>query len=380
MINLSTPDLIHLLLSLGSLLLLSRLATAFVGKFNIPAVLVEILLGVLIGPTFLATVAPAVSGWLFPTTGEIGVALQDLSRVAVIMLLFVAGMETNLKALRAEGSRATITALGSFSVPFAVGFLLVLANPLLFGMTPDRAWLLPCFVGVAFAISALPVIIRILMDMGLYQSRIGVITVAAASVMDMLGWVMFITILTCLNPVPLHESAKILWSHMTLLSFIAGIVVGNLPLIPAKASKLLYGFVVSVISPFFFLSIGATLNFGAHLNLTLITVVIVAATLSKLAGTFLAGRLSGLRSKEALALGFALNARGAMEIILSKQALEAGLIQPDLFITLIVMSMFTNVLSGPMVKTLLSSQGQQRVYPFRAYAGFSGRWQRVVGN
>lgn len=356
MTNLAMADLSHLLLCIGCLLLLAKVVTSCTSRMGLPAVLGEILLGIAIGPTLLGTLFPEASGWIFPVTGETGEVMQNLSRVAVIMLLFVAGMETDLNALRKEGPRVFTTAFGSSSIPFAVGFLMVLSMPALFNTAPDRHLLLAAFVGIALSISALPVIIRILMDLGLYQSRVGLVTVASASVMDILGWTAFTVVLFCLHPFSLQEIGSKLWSHSTLLSFITGIIVGNSPYVHEKVKKVAYGFVIPMVSPLFFLSVGVKVNFVTNWDFALIGTIILVATLSKLTGTFLGARLAGLPGKEALAVGFALNVRGAMEIILSKQALEAGLIQADLFVALVVMAMFTSMMSAPALQAIILNQ------------------------
>jgi len=162
MANLTIPlimaNILHLALSLVVLLWLARIVTLFAGRINTPPVLAEIFLGILIGPTFLGMVFPAVSEWLFPVTGDTGAALKQLSHFAVVMLLFVAGMETDLKALRTEGGKIIPTAMGGAMIPFVAGFLLVMLSPALFGVTAQsqQHLLLACFFGIALGISALP--------------------------------------------------------------------------------------------------------------------------------------------------------------------------------------------------------------------------------
>lgn len=359
--TLTVPELMQLWLAIGCLLLLAKAMGTLAGRIGAPAVLGEILLGILIGPTLLGTLCPQWSTWLFPVEGEAGHVMRQLSGLAVILLLFVAGMEINLKSLSSLRGKVATTVMGSCLFPFAAGFVLVVLNPVLFGVSPERHGLLASFIGIALAISALPVIIRILMDLELYRSRVGVISVAAASVMDLLGWIAFAIVLNCLHPFSMHDAAGMFWSHSTLLGFIAGIVVGNSPLMHEKAGKLVSKFVVPVLSPLFFLSIGIKVNFVVHLVPMLVLAVIATATFSKLIGTYLGGRFGGLGGKEALAVGFALNARGAMEIILSKQALEAGLIQPSLFVALVVMALFTSMLSAPALRLLLMKpQGEKK--------------------
>lgn len=347
-------DYFHLCLSIGCLLVLAKGITFFCNRMALPTVLGEILSGILIGPTLLGEAFPSVSEWVFPKTGEVGRALHDIIQIAVILLLFVAGMEIRLKALWGESRTIFSVVAGSMLVPLLTGFGLVYFCPLLFDVLPEAQSGLACFMGVAFAISALPVIIRILMDLGLYHSNIAVITVASAGIMDILGWCGFALVLHFFNPVPGSGFLTMLSSHATILSFIAGVLIGNAPYIPMKGRKVIYSFIVLILSPLFFISIGASVNFAQNLNLPLIAVVILVASLSKVTGTFLGGLLGGLKRKEALTVGLALNARGAMEILLSKQALDLGLIQPVVFVALVIMALFTSLVGGPAIRFLLS--------------------------
>jgi Kef-type K+ transport system membrane component KefB len=367
----TATGLIHLFLGPGSLVLLSKITTSFACRAIVPAVLLEILLGIMAGPTVLGTLLPAWSEWFFPVAGEVGAVLKQLSQVAVLMLLFVAGLETDLKVLRTETGKVAVTALGSFLVPFAAGFLLVFFNPELFGVAADRHGYLASFLGIALAISALPVIIRILIDLGIYQSRIGVITVAAASLMDILGWTAFTVLLYVLNPFPIQDAAKMLWSHSTLLSFFIGIMLGNAPFLPEKLKRWAYQFVILVMSPLFFLSVGARINFAANWEFAMIGMVILVATASKLLGTFMGGRYGRLGVRDALAVGFALNVRGAMEIILSKHALEVGLIEPNLYVALVVMALFTILLGSPAIKFLVLKPTSENYSPERNREGIA---------
>ena len=209
------------------------------------------------------------------------------------------------------------------------------------------------------------------MDIGLYRSRVGVVTVFVASLIDFLGWCAFAVLLNFQHPFSFSGIAQMLWSHSTLLSFIVGIITGNSLLLSKKSRQRLSVFVVTALSPLFFLSIGTRVNFAEHFNFLLILLVILVASISKLLGAYTGGRLSGLNGKEALAVGFALNARGAMEIILSKQALEAGLIEPGLFVALVVMAVITSTLSVPAIKCLIlntHNKGEKYASTFKTAA------------
>lgn len=345
-------DYFHLCLSIGCLLLFAKGITFFCNRMALPTVLAEILSGIIIGPTLLGDVFPSVSEWIFPKTGEVGRALHDIIQIAVILLLFVAGMEIRLKTLWVESRKIFSVVAGSMFLPLMTGFGLVYFCPLLFGALPGAQLSLACFMAIAFAISALPVIIRILMDLGLYHSNLAVITVGAAGLMDILGWCGFALVLHFFNPVPGSGFLTMLSSHSTILSFITGVLIGNAPYVPMKGRKVIYSFIVLILSPLFFISIGASVNFAQNLNVPLIMAIILAASLSKVTGSFMGGLLGGLKRQDALTVGLALNVRGAMEILLSKQALDLGLIQPMVFVALVIMALFTSLLGGPAIRLL----------------------------
>jgi Kef-type K+ transport system membrane component KefB len=397
-------DLINILFSVSLLLFLSKVMRDLLSKWQMPVVAGEILLGILIGPTWLGNLSPAFSQWLFPTQGLAGFVMQGLCQGALLLLLFAAGLEVQLKAIQAQGKSIILTTLFSMVIPFIAGLVLAILWPSLFHIAPKNPVLFATFIGIAMAISALPVIIRILMDLGLYQTKIGSMTVACASLIDMVGWIGFSLVLSGLNQktiivFPAWQSLIILgglgfimflalrqlsgkprnslkqptWKnpwllgiascfvitalaqlfqlHTTLGVFFSGILLS--PLISEKARKRTTVFLSCVLSPLFFISIGAQVNFATNLDPTLITVIIFLAVISKLSGTYIGGRLVGLEGKEAFALGFALNARGAMEIILSRQALAVGLIQPTHFVALVIMALFTSLISGPALKYLV---------------------------
>jgi Kef-type K+ transport system membrane component KefB len=100
----------------------------------------------------------------------------------------------------------------------------------------------------------------------------------------------------------------------------------------------------------FFVSIGLRINFITNFSIELVAVVTLLAMISKIGGAWMGARLSGLNNSESMAIGFGMNARGAMEIILGLLALEAGIINDKLFVALVVMAILTSVISGPMMQ------------------------------
>jgi mannitol/fructose-specific phosphotransferase system IIA component (Ntr-type) len=123
-------------------------------------------------------------------------------------------------------------------------------------------------------------------------------------------------------------------------------------------------FVSFVFAPLFFASIGLKVNFILHFDVKLVLVVLTLACVGKLFGAVLGARWGGFPTRERWAIGFAMNARGAMEIILGTLALQAGIIQQKLFVALVVMAMVTSALGGPLIRWVLRRPKPHRLLTF----------------
>jgi Kef-type K+ transport system membrane component KefB len=185
-----THDFGRLLLSLAVLLAAAVGGGQLARRQGLPAVLGEIAAGVCLGPTLLGRLLPSLSVHLFPADGPIATARTAMITAALVGFLFAAGLEVDLERLRERV--LTMLVVGSFgiAVPFGLGYLLVVWRPALFAEIRDHS-ILALFMGTALSISALPVIARILMDLGLYTSSIGTLALSVAMVDDVVGWSLF---------------------------------------------------------------------------------------------------------------------------------------------------------------------------------------------
>jgi Kef-type K+ transport system membrane component KefB len=181
-------DVVHLLLQLSIMLLVSRLFAEVARKLKQPAVVGEIFAGILLGPTVLGMINPDWFHSLFPTPSTPATILSGFVQVAVVMLLFIAGLEVDLHIVWQQGRQAVFTSLLGLIVPFFIGFIFPYYFPDFFGIADSHYHLVfALFMGTAMAISALPVIVRILMDINLFKSRMGLLVVASAMVDDVVG-------------------------------------------------------------------------------------------------------------------------------------------------------------------------------------------------
>jgi Kef-type K+ transport system membrane component KefB len=402
--KLSHGELIQLMIQLSVMLALGRLMAEVARKFKQPAVVGEIIAGLILGPTMLGMISPESFDFLFPKIGNSTLALDGFTRVAVVLLLFIAGLEVDLHIVFQQGKQALSTSFFGLIIPFFLGFIVPFLFPAFFGDTGGTDLLLfSLFMGTAMSISALPVIVRIMMDLKLFKTRIGMLVVASAMVDDLIGWMIFSVILALigkgrdisigytilltltfailmltvgrglLNRVLPWVNKKMAWPggllslsmalcflgaaftefigiHAVFGAFMIGVALGDSEHLSEKAKEIVHQFINNVFAPLFFVSIGLKVNFLVNFDPWITLVIIIIAFAGKLIGCGLGARLGGFSRNESMAAGFGMNARGAMEIILGLIALEAGLITETIFVSLVIMALVTSISSGPLMK------------------------------
>ena len=401
-------DVFIFLLSLATLLGVARLLGELARAIGLPLVVGELSAGILLGPTLLGRALPDVHRWLFqmPTPKTM---LGAYTTLAVILLLVVAGLEVDLSVVRRRARSAAFASSLGILVPMCGGLVLGLVLPDHDLVRPEGRLLFTLFLGVALSISALPVIAKTLLDLGLFKTDLGLVVMAAATIDDVTGWLAFSILLGPLRGGPVnllaigrsvlltivfvavsltlvrrvldrligriedeHKAAPervlsivilaamlgaaathAMGIHAVFGAFIVGITVGESPRLKERTRVVVHQFVTNIFAPVFFASLGLKVDFIRAFDLRLCALVFVTATAAKVLGCSVGARFGGLKWRESLAVGFGLNARGAMEIILALIAHEAGLIKEQVLVALVVMALGTSLLSGPMMKRLL---------------------------
>jgi Kef-type K+ transport system membrane component KefB len=396
------------LVTLSVLLASARLLGGLAKRYGQPPVLGELTAGVLLGPSVLGLVRPGAVAWLFPSAGPRAVALDALTKLAIVLFLLCAGLEVELSSLRRQGRAAVAVSLAGLAFPFTIGFAVAWALPQLVGSVADKpALVLPMFLGTALSISALPVIAKILRDLGLYRTDVGVLIVASAVVDDLVGWMLFATVLgmageqaqgvglmpTCVLTLAfaglvltvgrrlarqslgrwgagdegrgagigvvlvlgLSCAAFTEWAgtHANFGAFLLGVAIGDSPRLNRRALRSLDDVVSAFLAPLFFASVGLKVDFIAHFDGPLVLLVLAIATSSKIFGCWLGARAAGVPDRKAWAIGCGMNARGAMEIVLALLALQAGVIGEPLFVAVVVMALVTSAASGVLIRSIL---------------------------
>jgi len=410
--TLTSHNITVMLLSLGILLCVAHLLGEIAQRIQQPAVLGELLAGVLLGPTVLGRLAPEISGILFPLQGVNAIALDAIATLAIVLFLLVAGMEVDLSTVWKQGRIGVRVGITSIVIPFSLSFVAAWVAPESLGWHMESDPLIfAFFLAIAVSISALPIIAKTLMDIGLYRSDLGMVVVSAAIFNDLVGWIVFAVVLGLIGTPPGNGNTILLTIVLTLAfaaamltagrwlihkvlpfvqvytrwpggelgfalvlgllgaaftewigihaifgSFIAGVAIGDSSHLRERTRVIIDKFVSFIFAPVFFASIGLKVNFLTHFDVSLVLTVLFIACACKLTGGAMGARWGGMSFREAWAVGFAMVSVGAMGIIVGMIALEAGIIHQRLFVALIVMAMVTSMLSGPSIRMILHTE------------------------
>lgn len=395
-------------MQIGVMLAVAWLFGYLMKRLAQPVVLGELIGGILLGPTLLGTVYPDAYISLFSTDKAITTSVDALLKVGMLFFMFAAGLEINLVHFRHCKFIIASTSLLGGALPFALGFGMVLLFPELWGQN-DRPLLLALFMGTALSISALPVIARILMDLNLLGTRIGMTTMTSAMINDLIGWSLFAFILRnfgqddptgnilstltlvlayatlilvvgrwLVQPFLFHirffqdwpgglltfvsvlimlaaVGAEKIGIHAIFGAFLVGMALGQdqNPEQEKPIYSMIQPFALNFFAPLYFVSVGLKANFSSQFDGILVLAVFLIACLGKILGAGLGARLGGMRWREALSVGVGLNARGAIEIILASVALEHQLIDQRIFVALVLMAFATSIISGSLLKHLV---------------------------
>lgn len=414
--NLVAPDEHQLLVfwvQLAVLLLTARSLGLGMRRLGQPAVIGELLAGVVLGPSLLGRVAPGLEGWLFPADDVQSGMLFTVGWIGVTFLLVSAGFETDLSLIRRLGRGAALVSVGSLVAPLVLGGAVGLALPAeLTGEAGDRV-VVAAFLATALSISSLPVIAKILREMGLMRRNFGQMILAAGTANDLVGWILLgivaglaqaggiavghlaltlggmavflaaaLTVgqravdallrqvrryeagatgaFTAVILVALFSGAltQYLGVEAVLGAFVAGIALGRSRFKKEEVEHQLEIVTAGVFAPVFFATAGLRVDLGLLAQPQVLfwtVVVLVVASLSKFLGAWAGAKAARLPGREGLALGVGLNARGALEIVIATVGVSLGVLNQASYTVIVVMAIATSTMAGPMLRSVIRS-------------------------
>ncbi len=406
-------DVLVLIVQIAVLLLSARALGELAQRLGQPSVVGEILAGIILGPSLLSGFFPALGAWIVPQAGVPGYLLEAISLLGALFLLLITGLETDLALIRRHARTAIGVSLGGILITFTSGFFLGQFLPDRLLADADQRLVFALFVATAMSISAIPVIAKVLMDLNLMRRDIGQTIIAAGMSDDTIGWVLLSVVAGLASVgevtagsvfrsvgsvlifmvasftlgrwlvkraldfvqdevrasdrlVTLVVVMTLAWGALTqalgleavLGAFVMGILFGQMPRLPNSVHKDLGTVALAIFTPIFFAVAGLKVNIRSLLEpeLILLTIVVIlVASVGKVAGTYLGARLIGRREHwTALSFGAGLNARGAMEIIIATIGLELGILSQDMFSIIVVMAMATSLMAPPALRWVLS--------------------------
>jgi Kef-type K+ transport system membrane component KefB len=408
----SHHDVLVLVIQIAVLLFVARAFGELAQRVKQPAVIGEILAGIVLGPSLLSSLVPVVGHWLVPQTEVQGYLLEVVSLIGVMFLLLITGLETDIALIRRHARTSLSAAAGGLVVPFATGFALGIYLPDFLLVNPEERLVFALFLAAAMSISAIAVIAKVLIDMDLMRRDIGQAIIAAGMVDDTTAWIVLsiiiglaageaVTAFTVLQSVGLVLAFLIIsftagrWlvkkaldfvqdeviSENRLLSlivimmfawgaitqainlealfgaFIMGILFGQMPRLPKSVVHKLESITMGIFAPIFFAVAGLKVNLLSLADPTLLGIallVLLIASFGKVVGAYAGARVLGNQDNwTALSFGAALNARGAMEIIIASIGLSLGVLTQDMFSIIVLMAMATSLVAPPALRWTL---------------------------
>jgi Kef-type K+ transport system membrane component KefB len=407
---------LHLLVQLIVILVATRLVAIGARRLGQTDVSGEILAGLLLGPSLLGALAPGALEWLFPPlTAPV---FTGLSQLGLVLLMFQIGLEFEFgDVLRKQRKQVlAISAIG-IAVPFGLGYL---SAGFFYARLPEvarpDAFGFQLFFAVAMSITAIPILGRIFMELGLSHTRLAALTISAAAVDDVCGWLLLGVI--SLLVVGQFDASWIGLRLAGLAAFVAAVMFVARPVlkrfVAASLAKhgglgpnlltvvlvalfssaaitstlhvfaIIGGFVIGValhddrrfvaewrrrmsplvnvlLLPMFFTYTGLRTDIGTLGNVQewlLCAGVIGIAFLGKLGGVFVGARAMGLGTRDSLAIATCMNTRALMELVALNIGLDLGVLPPSMFTKLVLMAIVSTFIATPLIRRL--TRGEER--------------------
>jgi Kef-type K+ transport system membrane component KefB len=386
--------LLQLLVVLGA----AKFAGWLARKAGQPAVIGEMLAGIVLGPSLFGWLLPSAQAWLFPA-GGIG-PLTGLSQLGVLLFMFAAGAEFDLSRLQGRRSLALVVSHTGIAVPFLLG--VGLATLLHGTYAPAGVGFtgFALFMGIALSVTAFPVLLRILTERGLTATPIGTIAIACAAICDATAWILLgavvafvqagslatvgislglglafaVAMVRFARPQLAHVEiaaagqgramvamllallacglfTEVIGLHALFGAFLAGVAVSRNVALRQLVETRIEPFATVLLLPLFFASTGLVtrLDLLQGNEWWLCLGIVGVATLGKLGATAVAARWSGLGGADSLRLGALMNTRGLMELIVLGLGLQLGLLDVRLFAILVLVAIITTAMTGPLL-------------------------------
>ncbi|WP_245421985.1 cation:proton antiporter [Alsobacter soli] len=393
------------------LIVVGRLLGEAMQRVGQPAVMGQLIGGILLGPSVFGALAPDWQHALFPPVKEQKAMIDAVSQLGIMLLLLLTGMETDLGLVRKVKRAAFSVSVAGVAVPFACGFALGETLPDAMLPRPELRLITSLFLGTALSISSVKIVAMVVREMNFLRRNIGQVIVASAIIDDTIGWIIialtfgialhgqfelvslakslagtfvflavsltigrrlvFLAIRwandTFVSDMPVISVILVITGVMALITnaigvhtvlgaFVAGVLVGQSPILTRHIEEELRGLIVALFMPVFFglAGLSADLTILKSPSIAMLTAgLVLIASIGKFGGAFVGGWFGGLSRGESVALGCGMNARGSTEVIVASIGLSMGALSNDLFTMIVAMAVLTTMAMPPMLRWAL---------------------------
>ncbi|HEY7549618.1 MAG TPA: cation:proton antiporter [Hyphomicrobiaceae bacterium] len=393
------------------LLFVGRALGEVLSRMGQPAVFGQLLGGVILGPSVFGALLPDLHQSIFPGTPTLKSMVDAVSQIGILLLLLLTGLETNLALVNRRRRAVVSTSLAGIAIPFVCGIALAYALPATLIPDPARHLVTALFLGTALSISSVKIVAMTLMEVGAIRRDLGQLILATAILDDTIAWVLIAVIggiaahgavslvevgasiagtlaflvisltvgrravawlirwsndnLTIEVPVitaillimlVLALSTELIGVHTALGAFVAGLLIGQSPILTEHIESQLRSFIIAFFSPIFFAVAGLGMDLRTLFDpnlLALTGAMIAVATIGKFLGAATGGHLGGLTWLESTALATGLNARGSTEVVIAAIGLSMGALNDQLYTMIVAMAVVTTMIMPPTLRWVM---------------------------
>jgi len=406
------PSEVIFIAQVVALMVVGRLLGEVMLRWGQPAVMGQLVAGLLLGPSFFGLIVPDWQHAMFPKTPEQKAMIDGVSQFGILLLLLLTGMETDLRLVRQTGRASVYASVMGIIVPFGCGVALGEMLPDSMLPDPEKRLITSLFLGTALAIASVKIVAVVIREMNFMRRVVGQVILASAIIDDSIGWIIVSIIFSlalhgAIEPMSVAQSVigtilfmvasftvgrrvvffvirwvndnfvsefavitailvimsvmalitHLIGVHTVLGAFVAGILVGESPILTKHIDEQVRGLITAFFAPVFFgiAGLSADLSILADPHMALLTAgLIVIASIGKFGGAFVGAELGGLTRREGFALACGMNARGSTEVIIATVGLSMGALNQNLFTMIVAMAVITTMAMPPTLRWALS--------------------------
>ena len=402
MYNLTEHSVFILVLQIALLLGIARGLGMLFRRLGQPALIGEIITGVILGPSIFGRFVPEAHAFIFPANEMQFTMLGTVAWIGILFLLLSAGLEVDVSAAWRQRAGAVKIAAAGILVPLGVAFVPAFFLPDQYLVNPSQRLLFSLFVATVMMISSLPVALKAMHDMDVLKSDLGLLAVSALTINDIVGWTIFTivfgfatgathfghvatviagtlvfagvcllpgrramsfaiariqksrgsdpgTVLTFICCVGLAAGAITQWIGINALFglFLAGIMAGGATALSERTRTVISQMVYSIFVPVFFASVALQIDIFREFDLLLVMIFTLIGVSGRFLGAWIGARMTPLSHWDRVSIAIIHSPGGSMEIVMGLAALQIGLIKQNVFVAIVISAIISAVMVGP---------------------------------